>query len=165
MALVLEETFEIQNEDTQKGRFLTFTLGKEEYGIEIRYVTEIIGIQSITKIPELPDYLKGIINLRGKIIPVMDVRLRFKKEPRDYTDRTCIIVIDINEISIGLIVDTVSEVITIEDENIVPPPNFKTGFNNKYVKGIGKIGNDVKLLLDCEKILSEEEMESLGVLS
>ncbi|MDF2986064.1 MAG: CheW protein [Eubacterium sp.] len=165
MALVLDEELELQNEDTQKGRFLTFALGKEEYGIEIKYVTEIIGIQVITKIPELPDYLKGIINLRGKIIPVMDVRLRFKKESREYTDRTCIIVIDINETSIGLIVDTVSEVITIEDVNIVPPPNFKTGFNNKYVKGIGKTGNDVKLLLDCEKILSEEELDSLDILS
>lgn len=165
MALVLEETVEIQEEDTQKGRFLTFALGKEDYGIEIKYVTEIIGIQAITKIPELPDYLKGIINLRGKIIPVMDVRLRFKKEPIEYTDRTCIIVIDINDTSIGLIVDTVSEVISIDDENIVPPPNFKNGFNNKYVKGIGKTGNDVKLLLDCEKILSEEEVESLAAIN
>jgi purine-binding chemotaxis protein CheW len=161
MASVLEDNLEIQNEDTQKGRFLTFTLGKEDYGIEIKYVTEIIGIQPITQIPELPDYLKGIINLRGKIIPVMDVRLRFGKEPLAYTDRTCIIVIDINETSIGLIVDTVSEVVSIEDENIMSPPNAKTGFNNRYVKGIGKLGNEVKLLLDCGKILREDETEML----
>ncbi len=162
MASVLEDKLEFENEDTQKGRFLTFTLGKEDYGIEIKYVTEIIGIQPITQVPELPDYLKGIINLRGKIIPVMDVRLRFRKEPLDYTDRTCIIVIDINETSIGLIVDTVSEVASIDDEDIMPPPNSKTGFNNKYVKGIGKLGNEVKLLLDCGKILSEDETELLG---
>ncbi len=162
MASMLEESIAIEEEDTQKGRFLTFALGKEDYGIEIKYVTEIIGIQAITQIPELPDYLKGIINLRGKIIPVMDVRLRFRKIPMEYTDRTCIIVIDINEISVGLIVDTVSEVISIEDGNIVPPPSIKTGFSNKYVKGIGKTGNEVKLLLDCEKILSEEETELLG---
>jgi len=160
MASVLEQTIAAE-EDTQKGRFLTFTLGKEDYGIEIIYVTEIIGIQAITEVPELPDYIKGIINLRGKIIPVMDVRLRFKKQPIDYNDRTCIIVIDIKNISIGMIVDTVSEVISIEDANIVPPPSMKTGFQNKYVKGIGKVGNDVKLLLDCEKILNEEEVESL----
>ena len=161
MASVLEENLEFENEDTQKGRYLTFTLGKEDYGIEIKYVTEIIGIQPITQVPELPDYLKGIINLRGKIIPVMDVRIRFKKEPLNYTDRTCIIVIDINETSIGLIVDTVSEVASIDDQDIMPPPNYKTGFNNKYVKGIGKIGNEVKLLLDCGKILSEDETEIL----
>ena len=162
MASVLEQTNGVEEEDTQKGRFLTFTLGKEDYGIEIRFVTEIIGIQAITEVPELPDYVKGIINLRGKIIPVMDVRLRFKKEPVEYNDRTCIIVIDIKNISIGMIVDTVSEVISIEDENIVPPPSLKTGFQNRYVKGIGKVDNDVKLLLDCEKILNEEEVESLA---
>ncbi len=162
MASVMEDISDYQNEDTQKGRFLTFTLGKEDYGIEIAYVTEIIGIQPITQIPELPDYLKGIINLRGKIIPVMDVRLRFRKEPLEYTDRTCIIVIDIDETSIGLIVDTVSEVVSIGDDNIMAPPSTKTGFNNRYVKGIGKIGNEVKLLLDCERILSLEDSEILG---
>ena len=161
MSTVLEQTTGME-EDTQKGRFLTFALGKEDYGIEIIYVTEIIGIQAITEVPELPDYIKGIINLRGKIIPVMDVRLRFKKTPIDYNDRTCIIVIDIKDIAIGLIVDTVSEVISIQDENIVPPPSLKTGFQNKYVKGIGKVGNDVKLLLDCERILGEDEIESLA---
>ena len=165
MTTVLEQTTSMEEEDTQKGRVLTFALGKEDYGIEIIYVTEIIGIQAITEVPELPDYIKGIINLRGKIIPVMDVRLRFKKTPIDYNDRTCIIVIDIKDIAIGLIVDTVSEVISIEEENIVPPPSLKTGFQNKYVKGIGKVGNDVKLLLDCEKILGEDEIESLANMS
>lgn len=148
-------------EDTQRGKYLTFKIGNEDYGIEISHVTEIIGIQEITNVPELPDYLKGIINLRGKIIPVMDVRLRFKKEPIEYNDRTCVIVIDINDISIGLIVDTVSEVLNINEENIVPPPDVKTGFHNRYVKGIGKVEDKVKLLLDCEKILSEEELDEL----
>lgn len=148
-------------EDTQKGKYLTFSIDNEDYGIEISYVTEIIGIQDITQVPELPDYLKGIINLRGKIIPVMDVRLRFGREPIEYNDRTCIIVIDINDLSIGLIVDTVSEVSNIDEENIVPPPDIKTGFHNKYIKGIGKIEEQVKLLLDCKKILTEEELEQL----
>lgn len=149
-------------EDTQKGKFLTFSVGKEEYGIEIKYVTEIIGIQEVTEVPELPSYIKGIINLRGKIIPVMDVRIRFKKEAKEYNDRTCVIVIDIKDISIGLIVDNVSEVLNIDNENIVSPPDIKTGFHNRYVKGIGKVGSDVKLLLECEKLLSDDEMDELN---
>lgn len=149
-------------EDTQKGKYLTFSSGKEDYGIEISYVTEIIGIQSITEVPELPDYVKGIINLRGKIIPVIDVRLRFKKPAVNYNDRTCIVVIDISDVSVGMIVDTVAEVISIPENNIVPPPDGKTGFHNRYIKGIGKVGNEVKLLLDCEKLLTYEEVESLA---
>jgi purine-binding chemotaxis protein CheW len=136
-------------EDTQKGKFLTFSLGSEFYGLEIAYVTEIIGIQPITEIPELPDYVRGIINLRGKIVPVMDVRLRFKKPFREYNDRTCVIVIDIQDISVGLIVDSVSEVLTIAEENIVPPPDIKAA-QNRYIKGIGKVEGDIKLLLDCD---------------
>ncbi|MGE5629488.1 MAG: chemotaxis protein CheW [Caulobacteraceae bacterium] len=161
MADAIENTVEME-EDTQKGRFLTFSLGKESYGIEIKYVTEIIGIQPITEIPELPEYIKGIINLRGKIIPVMDVRLRFKKEPKKYNDRTCVIVIDIKDISIGFIVDSVSEVLTIPEQDIVEPPQMNKGFNNRYIKRIGKVGDDVKLLLDCEKLLTEDELENLS---
>lgn len=161
MADIMTQEMLDQEEDTQKGRFLTFSLGKETYGIEIKYVTEIIGIQAITEIPELPEYIKGIINLRGKIIPIMDVRLRFKKEPRDYNDRTCVVVVDIKDISIGLIVDSVSEVLTIQEQDIVEPPQMNKGFNNRYIKRIGKVGNDVKLLLDCEKLLTEDEMENI----
>lgn len=155
------EILEIE-EDTQKGKFLTFSLGKEDYGIEIRYVTEIIGIQAITEIPELPDYVKGIINLRGKIIPVMDVRLRFGKPQREYDDRTCVIVIDIEDISIGLIVDRVSEVLNIAESEIVPPPQLDKDCKQKYIKGIGKVEQDVKLLLDCEKLLNDDEISTLG---
>jgi purine-binding chemotaxis protein CheW len=151
-----------QEEDTQKNKFLTFAIGKEVYGIEIKYVTEIIGIQQITQIPEVPDFVKGIINLRGKIIPVIDVRLKFKKEPMEYNDRTCVIVIDIEKLSVGLIVDNVSEVIVIPEENVVPPPGNKSGFINKYIKGIGKVGNDVKLLLDCQKLLNDDEVDVLA---
>lgn len=160
MAEVTEELLEME-EDTQKGRFLTFALGNEIYGIEIKHVTEIIGIQAITELPELPEYIMGIINLRGKIIPVMDVRLRFKKEFREYNDRTCIIVIDIAEVSIGLIVDSVSEVLSIDEQDIVEPPRLNNGQQNRYIKNIGKVDNEVKLLLDCEKLLTENEMEEL----
>lgn len=151
-------------EDTQNGRYLTFSLEDESYGIEIRHVTEIIGIQTITKLPELPDYLKGIINLRGKIIPVMDIRLRFRKVPVEYSDRTCIIVIDIDDLSIGLIVDNVSEVLTIDEQNIVEPPQISKGVRNRYIKQIGKVNNNVALLIDCERLLTEDEMESISQL-
>ncbi|TGE39079.1 purine-binding chemotaxis protein CheW [Desulfosporosinus fructosivorans] len=150
-----------QVEDTQKGKFFTFSLGTEFYGIEIKYVTEIIGLQPITEIPEMPEYIKGIINLRGKIIPLMDVRLRFKKPFREYNDRTCIVVIEIRGITIGLIVDSVSEVISIQDEEIVAPPNLNKD-GNKYIKGIGKVGNDVKLLLDSDKLLNDVDVEEFG---
>ena len=149
-------------EDTQTGRFLTFLLGKEMYGIEIRYVTEIIGNQEITQVPEMPDHIKGIINLRGKIIPVMDVRLRFGKEPKEYDDRTCVIVVDFSSISVGLIVDSVSEVLTIPPENVDEVPALNGGARSSFVKNIGKLENGVVLLLDCAKLLSAEEINAVS---
>ncbi|PKM76136.1 MAG: chemotaxis protein CheW [Firmicutes bacterium HGW-Firmicutes-15] len=159
MADILDDSLDYE-EDTQKGKFLIFSLDKENYGIEIKYVTEIIGIQLITDIPDLPLYIKGVINLRGKIIPIMDVRLRFGKEPRKYDDRTCIIVVDIKDMSIGLVVDRVFEVTSVPDEDIAAPPQMNKSFQ-KYIKGIGKVGNEVKLLLDCDCLLDEEESEIL----
>jgi purine-binding chemotaxis protein CheW len=155
------ENIEYREEDTQHGRFLTFALGDEAFGLEIGNVTEIVGIQPITQIPEVPHYVKGVINLRGKIIPVIDVRLRFGRPAAEYDDRTCIVVVDIQDVCVGLIVDSVSEVITIDDANIVPPPDYKTGAHTRYIKAIGKVGNDVKLLLDCEKLFREEELAEL----
>lgn len=146
-------------EDTQHGRYLTFSLDNEVYGIEIKCVNEIIGVQPITTIPEVPAYVKGIINLRGKIIPVIDVRLKFGKEPMEYNDRTCIVVIDINDVYVGLIVDNVDEVLTIDDEDIATPPVANMGFENRYIKGIGKAGNSVQLLLDSDKLLRVDEMD------
>lgn len=149
-----------RDEDTLKGKYLIFSMGSELYGMEIRYITEIIGIQPITEVPEMPGYVIGVTNLRGKVIPVIDARLRFKKTIREYDDRTCIIVLDTEKISIGLIVDSVSEVIVIDEEDIVPPPDIKTG-GQKYIKGIGKAGGSVKLLLDCQKLLTDDEAEAL----
>lgn len=156
------DSMEGLSEDTMKDRYLTFMLGKECYGIEIKYVTEIIGIQSITGVPELPEYVKGIINLRGKIIPLIDVRVRFKKEAKEYNDRTCVIVVDLRELSIGLIVDGVAEVITIPEADTVDPPQVNKGTGNRYIKKIGKAGNAVKLLLDCEKLFSENDLETIS---
>ena len=141
-------------EDTQKNKFLTFVIGNENYGIDIKVVTEIIGIQTITTIPEMPDYVKGIINLRGKINPVIDMRLKFKKNYVPYNDRTCIVIIEVEGIAVGLIIDSVSEVIEIAEENIVLPPNVNNN-RNKYVKEIGKVGTEVKLILDYYKLIFE----------
>ncbi|MGD9567273.1 MAG: chemotaxis protein CheW [Sedimentibacter sp.] len=147
--------------DTQKGKYLTFNLGNDEYGIEIRHVTEIIGIQPFTEIPQLEDYVKGIINMRGKVIPLMDVRLRFNKPFKEYDNRTCIIVINIKNLSLGLIVDCVLEVLAIDDNNISLPPNFKIS-NQNLINGIGKVGNEIKLLLDCNKLIEEEELNEIN---
>lgn len=160
MAALNKEAVEPE-EDTQKDKFLTFALDHQLYGMEIRHVTEIIGIQSITEVPELPEYIRGIINLRGKIIPVMDVRLRFRKEPREYNDRTCIIVVDIGHLSVGLIVDRVSEVLVIPDSEVVPPPEAARGAS--FMKGVGKVGSSVCLILDGDKLLSNEELEDLDI--
>lgn len=163
MAKELDDVF--YEEDTQKGKYLTFVLGNESYGIGIEYVTEIIGILPITQVPELPVFIKGIVNLRGRIIPVMDMRLRFKKEYIEYNERTCIIVVDIKENSVGLIVDSVSEVTNIADGDIVDQPMLSSGATNQYIKSIGKVGTDVKLLLDCEKLLTHHELETITEIS
>ena len=145
-----------EDEDTQKDKYLTFSLGNEIYGIDIKVVIEIIGIQKITAVPEVPDYVKGIINLRGKIIPVVDMHLRFRRQGREYTDRTCVIVIEVKDVLIGLIVDGVSEVLTIDEKNVVPPPELKAS-QNKYIRSIGKIGEGVVLLLDWMKLFTEDD--------
>ncbi len=152
-----QEDFD-QEEDTQKNQFLTFWVGEEAYGIEIRHVTEIISILKITPVPQMPSYIMGIINLRGRIIPVMDMRLKFKMEQIPYNERSCIIVVDMDKISIGLIVDSVAEVLSIAEDDIVPPPEFsKTG--NRYMQGIGKVSDGVRLILDCDRLLSEEDKD------
>ncbi len=149
--------FQQDDEDTQHGKYLTFPLGGEVFGIEIRYVTEIIGIQAITFVPEVPPYVKGIINLRGKIIPVIDMRLKFDKPEVEYTDRTCIVVVEEKDVSIGLIVDSVADVVDIPDDQVLPPPRFKSGRQNKYIKGIGKVGDEVRMLIDCDMITGDGE--------
>lgn len=152
-------------EDTQKGMFMTFQTANEYYGISINYVNEIIVMQSITSIPETEDYIKGLINLRGKIIPVIDVRMRFKMEQdqEGYTDRTCIIVINVKSVTIGLIVEKIAEVDTILDSEILPPPTLghRNKERNKYVYGLAKTGNTVKMLLDPEKLIDDDSLEQL----
>jgi purine-binding chemotaxis protein CheW len=149
------------NEDTQKDKYLTFHLGTEDYGIEIRFVTEIIGIQKITVIPEMPEYIKGVINLRGKIIPVMDVRMRFRLESRAYDERTCVIVVNINDTSVGLVVDTVSEVADIPENQIESASGLNRGKANAFIQGIGKTGDDIKIILDVNRLLYDGDLTTL----
>jgi len=147
--------------DTQHGRYLTFALGQESFGLEITYVKEIVGLQPITPLPEAPDYHKGIINLRGLVIPVVDMRLKFGMEQGVYSDRTCIIIVSIADSSVGLIVDSVSEVLTVDDGDIVPPPDYGKGTGNRYIKAIGKVGSEVKLLLNCNTLFHVDEFDNL----
>ena len=145
--------------DTQEGKYMTFKSGSEYFGLEIQYVQQIIQFQAITKIPETEDYIKGLINLRGKIIPVVDVRVRFRQGECEYNDKTCILVITVKDTTVGLIVEQIAEVAEIQKEDILPPPTIGRNDkgHNKYVYGIGKVGTSVKLLLDPEKLLYDEE--------
>lgn len=159
--LDLEDIAEELDEDALKDRFLSFHLGKESYGIEIRHVTEIIVLQEITLVPDLPEFIIGVVNLRGNIISVMDMRKRFRMETKEYDDRTCIVVVNINGFAIGLLVDTVNEVLNIPEEQVDPPPKTHSGAGSSYIMGMGKIGDQVKILLNMEKILEEEELEQV----
>ncbi len=151
--------------DTQQNKYVTFKSGNEYFALKIQYVNEIIVFQEITEVPESEDYIKGLINLRGKIIPVIDVRIRFKQEPIAYTDRTCIIVINVKDTVVGLIVEKIAEVVEITEENILPPPSATIGHEdktqNKYVYGIGKVDENVKLLLDPDRLLKDEDLSVL----
>ena len=153
------------DEDTLKDRFLTFRIGQEDFGIEICHVTEIVNIPHITEVPDMPDFVKGVINLRGQVIPVMDVRTRFRLPPQAYNERTCVIVVSMNETQVGLIVDTVSEVLDIPAENISPPPAIARGGKGRYIQGMGRLENNVKILLDVNKLLFDEELAKLETIA
>jgi purine-binding chemotaxis protein CheW len=164
MTINRDGTFSEDTEDTLKDMYLSFRLGDEDYCLEIRHVTEIVGIQKVTEVPDMPHYVKGVVNLRGQVIPVIDMRLRFNMMGRDYDERTCIVVINLRggQTQVGLVVDTVNEVRSIEEANVSPPPKSGTGQCAQYIRGLGKVGNDVKIILDANKLLFEEEFASFG---
>lgn len=152
----IDEIDDEKNKIIEKGyRYLTFELDKEHYGVNIEYVIEIIGIQDITHLPGMPKYVKGLLNLRGKIIPIIDAREKFGKEKKEYNDRTCVVVLEINNIMVGLVVDTISDAITIKESEIEESPNIGKIKANKYIKQIAKVDNKVKLLIDCEKLIND----------
>lgn len=150
------------SEDTQEGKYLSFRIGNEQYGIEIKHVTEIVGIQKITEVPDMPEYVKGVINLRGSVIPVVDIRLRFHMKAIEYDDRTCVIVVSIDESPIGLVVDAVREVISISSEMISPAPSVARGEISRYIKGIGRFENEVIILLAMDKLLFDQRLTQLS---
>ncbi len=149
------------DEDTQKDKYLTFRVSDEEYGLEIKDIIEIVGIQKITQIPDVAEYLKGVINLRGKIVPVIDVRLRFGFPAKEYEERTCIVIVDAHSTHIGLIVDSVSEVVIIPAEQIDDPPHTTKGSKSKYIQGLGRLGEQVKILLNLDILLKDEDLVSI----
>jgi len=144
------------------GKYLTFLLGSESYGIDIMKVQEIIGIVTITRVPRTPDFIRGVINLRGKVIPVIDLRLKFGMNARASTGRTCVIVVRIYQndspVTTGLIVDSVSEVLDIATDQVEDSPSFGENINTDYILGMGKCGEKVVMLLDIDWVLSREEI-------
>lgn len=150
------------NQGGKSGKYLTFTLADEEYGIGILKIKEIIGMMPITTVPQTPHYVKGVVNLRGKVIPVIDLRLRFGMEAMEYTERTCIIVVEMagetTDVIIGIVVDTVSEVLTIRSDEIEDPPRFGTRLDTDYIHGMAKTDDGVKILLDIDRVLRSEEL-------
>ena len=146
----------------REGKYLTFSLADEEYGIGILKIKEIIGMMPITTVPQTPDFVKGVINLRGKVIPVIDLRLRFGMESIEYAERTCIIVVEItgaqSPILIGSVVDSVSEVLNIKSEEIEDPPTFGARLDTEAILGMAKIDGAVKILLDIDRVLNVEDL-------
>ena len=150
----------MDEQSAKTGMYMTFKSGEEYFGLKIQYVSEIVQLQAITEVPGTEDYIRGLINLRGKVIPVIDVSRRFLQPPFEYNDRTCIIVINVKDMQVGLIVETIAEVVDICEDGILPPP--PVGINeqrqNLYIYGVGKVGDSVKLLLDPDKLLNDKDL-------
>lgn len=149
----------------KEGKYLTFALAHEEYGLEILKVREIIGYIDVTSVPQTPHYVKGVINLRGQVIPVLDLRARFGMETADVTEQTCIIVVEINQgnrkFNTGIVVDRVQEVLDIAGQDIEEPPQFGTAVDTSFILGMGKVGESVKLLLDIDRVLGSANLMTL----
>lgn len=142
-----------EESETMQNMFLLFLIEEQSYAIDIHYVIEIIEMMPLTVVPSLPGCMKGIINLRGAVIPIMDVRLRFGLMEAEYTERTCIVVVENAGSMLGLIVDAVQEVTTIEQEKRMPPPSSSVGGNSRYIKGVSRSSNAIQLILDCDKLM------------
>lgn len=151
----------------KEGKYLTFSLANEDYGIGILKIKEIIGMMPITKVPRCPEFVKGVINLRGKVIPVLDLRMRFGVDAAEYTERTCIVVVEVDSgsgnIMVGLIVDSVSEVLNIKAEDIEETPSFGAKVETDYILGMAKISGGVKILINIDRALNVEDIAGLRV--
>lgn len=144
--------------DSRAGKYLTFVLQNEIYGVDVLKIQEIIGILPVTAVPQTPDFVKGVINLRGKVIPIVDLRLKFGMPEVEATQETCIIVINLVDMLMGIVVDTVREVVDILDEQIEDPPRFGASVNTEFIRGMGKMEDRVTMLLDIERVLTSAEM-------
>ncbi len=155
----------IKDTNIKIGKYLTFSLADEEYGIGILKVKEIIGMMPITSVPRTPQFVKGVINLRGKVIPIVDLRAKFGMESIPYTERTCIIVVEIDSndatVLIGIVVDAVSEVLNIHGDDIEDTPAFGTHLDTQYIMGMAKMEGGVKILLNIDQVLSSKEIQNL----
>ena len=152
----------------RSGKYLSFHLGSEEYAIQVLKVREIVKLQHITGVPETPAELKGVINLRGKVIPVVDLRLRFGLPEKEYGERTCIIVVELGRAAagpMGVIVDEVSEVLTLQESDIQDTPDFGIGVETPYLLGMAKVGDRVKILLDIDEALAVSDLSAISVLA
>ena len=161
---MVQATEKIGTIKSMEGKYLTFELAGEEYGVEILKVKEIIGIMNITSVPQTPEFVKGVINLRGKVIPVIDLRLKFGMNTKEYDERTCIIVVDINNMVTGIVVDSVSEVLNIKEEEIEETPSFGVKLYTEYILGMAKIKEQVKVLLDIDKVLTSSDVSLLNAM-
>ena len=141
----------------EENKYLTFKLAAEEFGLEILKVREIIGRMDITAVPQMPNYMKGVINLRGRTIPVVDLRLKFGLAEIEHTEQTCIIMVDVGR-EIGILVDAVSEVLDIADEQIDSPPAMSADGDTSFIAGMGKVGDSVKILLNIEKVMTSDQI-------
>jgi len=163
LAETMDQAVKVMGE--REGKYLTFTLAEEEYGIGILKIKEIVGMLPITSVPQTPEFVKGVLNLRGKVIPVIDLRLRFGMGEIEYTERTCIIVVEIESqtgmVMIGIVVDSVSEVLNIKGDDIEDTPTFGTKLNTEYILGMAKMEGGVKILLDINRVLSGDEIAVL----
>lgn len=153
-------------EETRAGKYLTFKLADEDYGISLLKVREIIGMMPITGVPRTPEFVKGVINLRGKVIPVSDLRLRFGMPEYEYDDRTCIIVVEVegkeSTVQMGVVVDAVTEVLPVQDQEVVPAPEFGASVDTRYIRGMANMDGGVKILLDIDRVLTAEEITALA---
>ena len=151
--------------DTKAGKYLTFKLADEDYGISLLKVREIIGMMPITSVPRTPEFVKGVINLRGKVIPVTDLRRRFDMPEIDYNDRTCIIVVEVSgqesTVQMGIVVDAVTEVLAVQEPEIAPAPEFGASVDTRYILGMANMEGAVKILLDIDRVLTEEAIDAL----
>lgn len=154
------ELEDFEDEDTVTGVYLTFHLGDREYGLEVRNVHEIIGMQAITEIPDMPDYVMGVINLRGRVVPVIDMRRRFLQNASEFLDRTCIVITNCAEHTVGLIVDGVREVLKIPAAQLEPVPQLGTGGTSRYIKAVGKVADGVKIIVDIDNLLNDDALDA-----